>query len=185
MGTPEMAQTGFARIARSAMLAIALCTLAACATVPPPPAPAPEPTLHERQVKTLRTLGFEEADDGWLMSIAEPISFEFNNAALRDDLGDQLGRFADDLLAVDLRTLRVEGHTDHLGERQYNEQLSLRRAEAVAAVFIARGFDAGKVIRRGMASDFPIASTETREGRAANRRVSVIVPADSMAPTSP
>jgi outer membrane protein OmpA-like peptidoglycan-associated protein len=160
------------------LLAAATCILAGCHAAPARQAP----TLHERQVATLRSLGFNETDDGWLMNIAEPISFDVDKSELRADLGPSLERLAHELLATEIRALRIEGHTDGTGAREYNEQLSLRRSEAVAVAFVRYGFAPGSIVCRGLAWDFPIASNETREGRAENRRVAVIVPAENMAP---
>lgn len=162
-----------------ALLLVLMLLVAACASAPPPQPAAP--SQHARQVQTLRELGFVENDDGWLMNIAEPISFDFNRAELRDDLTPQLEDVARRLLAAQLDALRVEGHTDRVGARDYNESLSLRRSEAVAAVFVAQGFARSRVECKGLAWDYPVAPNETREGRAENRRVSVIVPASSMA----
>jgi outer membrane protein OmpA-like peptidoglycan-associated protein len=159
------------------LLAIVMCAFAGCRVEPAKVVP----TLHERQVATLRSLGFNETPDGWLMSIAEPISFDINKAELRPELSPSLKRVAQELLAADIRALRIEGHTDNTGTREYNEQLSLRRSKAVAEVFIRDGFAQGNILCRGFAWDFPIASNAAREGRAENRRVNIIVPASSMA----
>lgn len=169
-------------IPRSALLRL-LLTAAACVLAGCHAAPARQtPTLHERQVETLRSLGFNETDDGWLMNIAEPISFDIDKSELRAELGPSLERLATELLATEIRALRIEGHTDRTGAREYNEQLSLRRSEAVAAAFVRYGFAPGSIVCHGLAWDFPIAPNESREGRAENRRVAVIVPAESMAP---
>ena len=115
------------------------------------------------------------------MTIAEPISFGFNRAELRDDLKPQLADVARKLLDAGLASLRIEGHTDQVGSRDYNDKLSLRRSEAVAEVFVAQGFVRTNIDCRGLSWDYPVASNDTRDGRAENRRVTVIVPAGSMA----
>lgn len=155
---------------------LSICAvLAACATTPPPP---PQPSLRAEQQAVLRDLGFAEADDGgWLMTIAEPISFEFNKSELRDPLREELQKMARQLLDVKIDHVRCEGHTDSTGAHEYNKNLSLARAQAVADVFLGNGFSPANVSAIGHASDYPIADNGTREGRAANRRVDVIVPA--------
>ena len=157
---------------------IAIFLLAACQAT----APARPTTLHQRQVATLRALGFAEKDGEWLMSIAEPISFDLDKAELHPSLDPLIKRMAGELLGADISVLRIEGHTDNTGARAYNEQLSLRRSEAVAAAFARYGFMRSHIACRGLAWDFPVATNATRKGRAENRRVDVIVPADSMAP---
>jgi len=56
----------------------------------------------------------------------------------------------------------VEGHTDNVGNRTYNIDLSRRRAEAVARVLVANGFPDAGISRRGWAADFPVAPTTQR-----------------------
>lgn len=151
--------------------------LGACATRPVPP---PEPSLRTQQETVLRNLGFVEAETGWLMTIAEPISFDFNEAQLRDSLRSELLESARSLLAVRITQVRCEGHTDNLGARDYNDALSLARGRAVAEVFVEAGFAPEHVVAIGHAWDYPVESNDTREGRAANRRVNVIVPMQSL-----
>jgi outer membrane protein OmpA-like peptidoglycan-associated protein len=161
-----------------AVLVFAL-TLAGCQSVPPP-APKPPP-LAERQVQALQSLGFVKKDDGWLLNLPEPISFEFNQARLKPNLQNQLDAFATQLLGVEIRRLVIEGHSDNIGPRQFNLDLSKARAEAVAQEFIQHGFANADVARVGLGPDHPATSNETREGRAQNRRVEIVVPASALA----
>ena len=135
---------------------------------------------RERQLETLRDLGFELDQDRWLMSIAEPISFEFDRTELRTTLQPSLLEMASELRDVGIARLRVEGHTDDIGNVDYNEVLSLRRSQAVAEVFVAAGFQRKDIACHGWAAQHPIASNTSREGRARNRRVDVIVPMDAL-----
>ncbi len=159
------------------MLLFIVALLGACATRPVAP---PEPSLRTQQETVLRNLGFVEVEDGWLMTIAEPISFDFNEAQLRDSLRNELLQSARSLLEVRINQVQCEGHTDNLGARDYNATLSLARGRAVADVFVEAGFAAENVSAIGHAWDYPVESNDTREGRAANRRVNVIVPMQSL-----
>lgn len=67
----------------------------------------------------------------------------------------------------------VVGHTDSTGPEDYNQGLSERRADAVAAELIARGAPANKIQSYGVGETQPAASNSTREGRAQNRRVEI------------
>jgi outer membrane protein OmpA-like peptidoglycan-associated protein len=73
------------------------------------------------------------------------------------------------------RRARIEGHTDSRGSANLNQALSQRRAEAVRDALIARGVDASRLVAVGRGSDRPVASNETPEGRARNRRVEIIL----------
>jgi len=69
----------------------------------------------------------------------------------------------------------VEGHTDSRGERGLNMTLSNSRAIAVMNYLVANGVQKDAVTAVGLGPDRPIASNDTREGRAENRRVEIIV----------
>ncbi|MBK8199734.1 MAG: OmpA family protein [Acidobacteria bacterium] len=70
-------------------------------------------------------------------------------------------------------TLRVEGHTDNTGSAAINENLSLRRAEAVRAALIQRGVAPARLIAAGYGPARPIGDNATEEGRALNRRIEI------------
>lgn len=67
--------------------------------------------------------------------------------------------------------MTVEGHTDSVGSAESNQQLSEARAEAAKNWFIEAGIDPARVFAVGYGEDQPIASNETEEGRAQNRRI--------------
>lgn len=69
----------------------------------------------------------------------------------------------------------VEGHTDSRGSREYNVELSQNRAQIVMNFLVARGVPAESITAVGIGPDRPIASNETRDGRAENRRVEIII----------
>lgn len=69
--------------------------------------------------------------------------------------------------------IEVRGHTDSVGSDAYNQKLSERRAKAVMDYLIAAGVSARKLTSRGLGESQPIASNDTPEGRAENRRVTL------------
>jgi outer membrane protein OmpA-like peptidoglycan-associated protein len=69
----------------------------------------------------------------------------------------------------------VIGHTDDKWDDEYNMELSKQRAATVTAFIESQGIDASKIVTTGMGESMPIASNATRAGRAANRRVQVLV----------
>ena len=72
-------------------------------------------------------------------------------------------------------TLRIEGHTDSQGSADNNMELSRQRAQTVADYIIRKGVPAKDVEVAGMGESQPVASNDTPEGRANNRRVEIIV----------
>jgi len=65
----------------------------------------------------------------------------------------------------------VEGHTDSTGSEAFNKTLSANRAKAVMEFFVSKGIDGSRLSSKGFGSSRPVASNDTREGRAQNRRV--------------
>jgi outer membrane protein OmpA-like peptidoglycan-associated protein len=65
----------------------------------------------------------------------------------------------------------IQGHTDSVGSKDYNEKLSLQRAKAVLEVLVGMGVDRNKLSVKGFGGSIPIASNKTEEGRFQNRRV--------------
>ena len=71
----------------------------------------------------------------------------------------------------DIGPVQVEGHTDNVGGRQYNLDLSERRAKSVEEYLIKKGVDAKRLRHKGFGFERPVATNATPLGRAKNRRV--------------
>ena len=79
--------------------------------------------------------------------------------------------------AYDHALVDVYGHTDSVGSEAYNQRLSEQRAASVAAYLVSHGVNAARLGTKGFGKSQPIASNETPDGQAANRRVEIkIVP---------
>ncbi len=70
--------------------------------------------------------------------------------------------------------LRIEGHTDNVGDKAANMKLSTARAAAVAAWLAGKGIDAARLSTAGLGDTQPVGENTTEEGRARNRRVVLI-----------
>ncbi|HRI48080.1 MAG: OmpA family protein [Ignavibacteriaceae bacterium] len=68
----------------------------------------------------------------------------------------------------------IEGHTDNTGSYNNNKKLSTQRAQAVLEYFASKGINPSRFTVRGMGPDFPVADNTTPDGRAKNRRVTII-----------
>lgn len=69
----------------------------------------------------------------------------------------------------------IVGHTDSRGDFQHNRELSARRAETVKNALVGAGIAADRLTTEGAGESFPIASNDTEEGRALNRRIEIKV----------
>lgn len=69
--------------------------------------------------------------------------------------------------------LHIEGHTDNRAGAVYNKNLSQRRASSVKNFFVKKGFETDRFTAKGFGLEKPIASNDTEEGRAMNRRVTI------------
>jgi OOP family OmpA-OmpF porin len=72
-------------------------------------------------------------------------------------------------------SVRIEGNTDSIGSDAYNMKLGQRRADAVESYLVAHGISASRLSTVSFGETKPIASTDTEEGRAQNRRVDLVV----------
>jgi outer membrane protein OmpA-like peptidoglycan-associated protein len=73
------------------------------------------------------------------------------------------------------KLIRIEGHTDSVGDSSSNVSLSDQRAAAVMHALVGLGVEASRVTSIGLGEDFAIASNDTEDGRSRNRRVDVIL----------
>ena len=79
------------------------------------------------------------------------------------------------LKAYPTAKVRLDGHTDNTGDAAANKQLSLDRAKAVRDMMIANGIDGARLDYAGFGQERPIASNDTEDGRAKNRRTELVV----------
>ena len=71
--------------------------------------------------------------------------------------------------------VEISGHTDNVGPPEFNKDLSQRRAQSVVKALEGRGIAADRMNAVGYGEERPIASNDTREGRAQNRRTEFVV----------
>lgn len=101
---------------------------------------------------------------------SKPILFAYNSAEIDSSTFYHLDELADNLQRFERVVLEVQGHTDSVGGEEYNKRLSLARAESVKTALILRGIDESRLRVRGLGMSMPVATNETAEGRARNRR---------------
>lgn len=103
--------------------------------------------------------------------VIQGIEFDRNGERVRPGFTATLDNAA--LVLKEFPSLRImiSGHTDTDGSRDYNMELSQRRANTVKTYLVSKGIDAGRIETRGAAFDEPIADNETKEGKQKNRRI--------------
>lgn len=106
-----------------------------------------------------------------LRNALENVEFFDNSSVLTDSSFNVLDDVIEQLDAHPEYNLLVEGHTDDIGSEKFNLVLSEKRAVAVETYLISKGIDADRIIIRSYGESKPIASNQTPEGRAQNRRV--------------
>ncbi|OFV87020.1 MAG: hypothetical protein A3J75_07335 [Acidobacteria bacterium RBG_16_68_9] len=110
--------------------------------------------------------------------MASDVMFESGKAYLQPGARDKLRRFADVLNRYPRTNVEIIGHTDSRGSDESNYDLSERRARAVADELAAAGVVPSRMAVRGEGESRPLATNDTTEGRAQNRRVEINVDPD-------
>lgn len=124
----------------------------------------------------------KETDRGVVVFLPE-VFFEFNSFELTETAENKLATIGDVLIDPKTvsRQIMVEGHTDSIGDKAYNEELSLQRANVVADELVERNVSNERISRRGYGEKYPIAPNtkpdgrDNPDGRAQNRRVEIVV----------
>jgi outer membrane protein OmpA-like peptidoglycan-associated protein len=113
--------------------------------------------------------------DHLMVTMPDGILFDTDSAAIRAGLQADLRAMARNLQQYPASTVDVIGHTDNTGSADYNQDLSARRASAVAGVLLEQGVDPARVRSFGRGENEPVATNLTPEGRQQNRRVEIII----------
>ncbi len=124
--------------------------------VAPPPPPAPPKA-------------------GTMLVSLEGTYYDFNKATLRPQAIPKLDHAAQVMRDNPGIRVNIEGHTDSVGSDAYNQGLSERRTKSVVDYLVGKGIDAGRLIATGYGESRPVATNDTAEGRAQNRRVELVV----------
>ena len=123
--------------------------------------------------KQLRGTGVSVVREGDAISLVMPgnITFDTNSPNVKASFYDVLDSVAVVLEEFNKTIIAVSGHTDSTGARDYNQQLSEKRAASVASYLKSRDIVDARFEVVGFGEDYPIADNSTAEGRALNRRV--------------
>lgn len=175
-------------------LALAGCSPKQPKAAPPPPPPPvsvpkppdrPMPSSERELLSEIKKTGLEaeEVEQGLLIYLPTLYLFEFDRAEVDAETRSRIRQVASllDSPVAAGRKLIVEGHTDALGSRLYNQKLSERRAEAVIRELTSAGVTRTRISLRAFGKDKPLApnrnpdGSDNPEGRAKNRRVALLI----------
>lgn len=140
---------------------------AAAAPAPARPAPAPAPAPAAPKPAPAPT--------SEKVTFAADAFFDFDKSVLKPEGKSKLDDLTGKLKDITLEVIIAVGHTDSIGTDQYNQRLSVRRAEAVKSYLVSKGVEANRIYTEGKGEKQPVADNKTRDGRAKNRRVEIEV----------
>jgi len=161
------------------LLVVAAFAAAGCATQPEEPKPAPQPE-QPRQAPPPPPKP-EAKPEAKPKPIAEKVTFaadvlfDFDKSVVKPEGRSKLDDLASKVRNINLEVVIAIGHADSIGSDEYNQKLSVRRAEAVKAYLVSKGVEANRVYTEGKGEKQPVASNKTKEGRAKNRRTEIEV----------
>ncbi|HCF24254.1 MULTISPECIES: OmpA family protein [unclassified Novosphingobium] len=139
----------------------------------------------DKQIKELKeqTAGsgvdVTETDNGQaiLVNLPDGVTFDVGSATLKPAFRETLDKVAQSLIQYPNSLVDVYGHTDSTGSDAFNQTLSENRARTVMNYLISKGVPAARLRSQGFGETMPVASNDTADGRARNRRVEIkIVP---------
>jgi len=118
----------------------------------------------------------EDQQRGTVITLSGSVLFPSGKDELSPIARQSLDRVAEVLVQQPPeKPITVEGYTDSRGGKQLNEQLSQKRADAVRGYIVSRGVAADHIKAIGHGDASPIATNDTAEGRASNRRVEIVI----------
>lgn len=107
--------------------------------------------------------------------VQNELLFAFDSFELSEDAKGMLDKLIPVIEDVPSTKLKIIGHTDNIGGKSYNDNLSLNRAKSVASYLSAGGIDRNNIIEQGKGFSQPVADNMTEQGRAKNRRVEIFI----------
>jgi outer membrane protein OmpA-like peptidoglycan-associated protein len=134
-------------------------------------AAAREAAELQRQIDELQA---KETDRGLVLTLGD-VLFTSGQADLKAGVASNLGRLATFLHQNPGRNVEIEGHTDSVGDDDYNQALSQRRADSVRSFLIQQGIGPERIRASGKGEHQPVADNDSSGGRQQNRRVEVII----------
>lgn len=115
------------------------------------------------------------AGDNIQLKMPSSITFDSGMAVIKPEFHRVLDDIGDTLVKYESTVIQVAGHTDSVGSAEYNQQLSINRANSVKDYLVRDGVIPQRLLTTGYGESAPIADNATAEGRQQNRRVEITV----------
>jgi OOP family OmpA-OmpF porin len=128
-----------------------------------------------RKRKKDENVGDEQNESKVLKDVFDNLTFETNKDVIKPASFPYLDELAETLKSAQNWTLKIIGHTDNVGKDAFNLDLSMRRANSVKKYLVEKGVSDSIISTEGKGETMPIASNDTKEGRAKNRRVEFVI----------
>lgn len=120
----------------------------------------------------------ERVGEGIVVNFEEKILFGYDRSDLNNSAQGNLDKLVTILKEYPDTDIEVQGHTDSRGSDTYNQTLSERRAGSVASYLRNKGVNSSRITTKGYGESAPVASNDTDESRAQNRRVTFLISAN-------
>jgi len=117
----------------------------------------------------------ERVGDQIALNMPSGITFDVNSAAIKGDFYGPLDQVSTTLIEYPKTAIDVVGHASSDGDDAYNQQLSERRATSVSSYLQNSGVQSERLMAFGLGETQPVADNSTQAGRAANRRVEILL----------
>lgn len=134
-----------------------------------------EITVLEQTKGDISEIVVKEEPRGLVVNLSSNILFSSKKSDLKPNSANSLNETIKLLNAYPANKVLIEGYTDATGNKKANLTLSYQRAQSVYSYFVQQGIPAERLQIVGYGQDNPIATNKTPEGRALNRRVSVVI----------
>jgi len=127
--------------------------------------------INALELKNLDILNSEAPKEMTIVLDERSLNFDFDKSNVKPEYYDLLNNIKE-FVEQNNYEITIVGHTDSIGSNAYNFKLSRRRAESVKAKLLEFGLTEDRIVGiEAMGEEQPIATNETKEGRAQNRRV--------------
>lgn len=120
----------------------------------------------------------DRVGEGIVVEFSDKVLFGFDRSDLNASAETNLDKLSTILKEYPDTDIEIQGHTDSKGADSYNMSLSERRAQSVATYLRGKGIASSRIRTKGFGETAPVASNDTEDGRAQNRRVDFLITAN-------